>query len=100
MSYFPIIELIERAIKDSLRWFFNTFLFSTRELRTETELYFQTGETSFRYFEWLNLARMRHAYPERWKIIILDFFGAYLKLFLTGAALALVCISFADRLFA
>jgi len=93
MSYFPIFELIETSVKNLLTWFFIKFLFFTKELRTEVERYFRTGQTSFRYFEWLSFARMRSLYPRRWKALVIDFAGAYLRLGLGGAVIILACLA-------
>jgi len=85
MSGYPVFELIESSVKSLFRWFFVTFLFCTREMQAEAELYFETGTTSFRHFEWLSPTRVRRLYPGRWKFIIADFAGAYLKLGSAGA---------------
>jgi len=83
--YLPIRELIERYIKNFIKWYFVTCLFSTKELKKEADEYLQIGRTSFHYFGWLNPVKMRQIYPRRWKIIMLDFAGAYFKLILTGS---------------
>lgn len=85
MSYFPIFEYLQKMVKDSLKWFFVNLLFCTKELQVESERYFATGQTSFRYFEWLYFNKVREAYPKKWKLIVADFFGAYLKLILIGS---------------
>jgi hypothetical protein len=63
------------------------------ELKTEVETYFRTGQTAFRYFEWLSIAKMQKLYPTRWKIVMADFSLAYLRLCIGGGFLILACFA-------
>ncbi len=69
-----------------LAWFFKTFIFATAELKEESERFFMTGETAFRYFEWLRATNMRQRYPGRWKVLMADFAAAYFRLVALGTA--------------
>ncbi len=84
--YPSLLAQLERSARQMLAWFFKTFVFATAELKAETERFFMTGETAFRYFEWLHVAGMRQRYPVRWKLIMADFLAAYFRLVVLGAA--------------
>lgn len=83
--YFPIIEFVERLLRDAGRWFFVNFLFVTREARQESISFFETGRTNLRHFQWLNIGLLRSLYSDRWKYVLADFLGAYFKLATLGA---------------
>jgi hypothetical protein len=88
----PLFELIEKSYKDLFNWVFRTLLFSTTECRCEAERYFTTGRTSFKFLEWLSPGKMRVLYPQRWKAVMADYAGAYLKLVLFGFLVGIGCL--------
>ena len=88
--YFPFFEQLERGAKRLCRWFFVTFLFVTKELQNEATVYFASGQTSLRAFEWLSVSKLKATYPGRWKYVMADYIGAYLKLIMLNV---LFCIA-------
>ncbi len=94
MLYSPLVDMLEKAVKEMFKWFFVNWLFTTRETQNEVRLFFDTGKTKFRHLEWLNIGRLKSTYPARWKYILADFAGAYLKLLLLGALVSLFGIRF------
>jgi hypothetical protein len=92
--YSPLIEYIEHILKSYLRWFLTSFLFCTVEMQNEVARFFDTGKTSFRLFEWLNISYIKRLFPERWHFVFADFLAAYLKMALLSVFVCMACAAF------